>query len=262
MKILRIFFLMCLFSNLSFSQSTNQISQKENLEEDSGVLYQNRKNIPKFNVTSVVFRNFQLQYERVLNKKFSGLLTYSLIPEGDLPMKDLLVDSVEEEDLNRFLQSSSLQYSSFTPELRIYFGDGYGKGFYLAPFYRHTKYQINDVHIFYNSEGGGEGMVNTSGDISSNTFGLQIGSQFNLGSRIVLDWFIIGPHYGSATGGISGVAENELTSNEQADLRDGLDFVDSLIGDFSYKVDSKGAEINVDGPWAGIRAGFAIGYRF
>ncbi|TBW27981.1 hypothetical protein [Gramella sp. KN1008] len=264
MKTIQAFILFLLFTNLSICQTNNQAKQGLDLEKER-TPYESRKNITKFSLTSLAFRNFQFQYERVLNKTFSAGLTYSIIPKGDFPMKDMLVEAIEEEDINKYIQNSSIRYSSFTPEIRIYLGNGYGKGFYVAPFYRNTKYEINDVEIYYNAEGGGEKMVNTNGDISSNTFGLQIGSQFNLGSRIVLDWFIIGPHYGSSKGGIIGVAEDGLTSNEQEALRYELESVKSFLGkvsEVSYEVDSKGAKIDIDGPWAGVRAGISLGYRF
>ena len=258
MKNVAIFLLFCLSLNVCTSQ--------EDPIEDPREIYKERKNIPKFAPTGLVFGNFQFQYERVLNRKFSMALTYSTIPQGDLPFKDVISKAVEseeeEDDINRYIENTSLKYSSFTPELRIYFGDGYGKGFYLAPFYRHSEYSIKDIEIYYDSDSGGEETMDTKGNISTNTFGLQIGSQFNLGSRLVLDWFIIGPHYGSGKGDLVGITEESLTENEQENLSGVLDEIDFPIGDFSHEVNSKGAKINIDGPWGGIRAGLALGYRF
>ncbi|MCP9199769.1 DUF3575 domain-containing protein [Gramella sp. GC03-9] len=246
--------------NLSFGQETNQAFQEE---EELKPIYTQRKNIPKFAPTSLVFRNFQFQYERVLNQRFSVALTYSTIPEGDFPFKDLLLESAdEEEDLNRYLENSSIKYTSFTPEIRIYFGDGYGKGFYLAPFYRHTNYDLKGIQFYYDSDEGNEEVVVTSGELKSNTFGLQVGSQFNLGNRLVLDWFIIGPHYGTSNGDLLGRTTETLSEQEQQDLDEVLSDIDMPVGDFTHEVDSRGANIKVDGPWGGIRAGIAIGYRF
>ena len=263
MKNASLFLLFFLAMNYGFGQDLNQPPVEE--EEELKPIYTERKNIPKFAPTGLIFRNFQFQYERVLNRRFSAALTYSTIPEGDFPFKDeLLESSVEDEndDLTRSLENTSIKYTSFTPEVRIYFGEGYGKGFYLAPFYRHAKYDIKDIHIYYDSDEGSEEMVNTSGDIRSNTFGLQIGSQFNLGNRLVLDWFIIGPHYGTSQGELSGLSSAPLSESEQQDIEDMLSDVYMPIGDFSYEVDSRGAKINLDGPWGGIRAGIALGYRF
>ncbi|MUP46972.1 DUF3575 domain-containing protein [Gramella sp. BOM4] len=261
MKTSTFFVLFFLSLNLCFSQENNapSLEQSENLQP----IYTQRKNIPKFAPTSLIFRNFQFQYERVLNRRFSAALTYSTIPEGEFPFQDLLVEnSGEDVELERYLENSSLKYSSFTPEIRIYFGDGYGKGFYLAPFYRHTEYEIRDLQFYYDTDEGGEEMVTTSGDLSSNTFGLQVGSQFNLGNRLVLDWFIIGPHYGTARGDLEGRSTETLSETEQKDLDESLSDIDFPVGDFSHEVTSRGARIKLDGPWAGIRAGIAIGYRF
>lgn len=256
MKNFAFFLLFCLCLNLCTGQEDSTQINRE--------IYKERKNIPKFAPTGLIFGNFQFQYERVINRKFSAALTYSTIPQGDFPFQDLIAESVEtnDNDINRYIENSSFQYSSFTPEVRLYLGEGYGKGFYLAPFYRHADYTFKDIDIYYNSDTGAEEVMKTRGDISSNTFGLQIGSQFNLGSRIILDWFIIGPHYGSSNGDLVGIAEASLSENEQADLRSELDAIDLPIGNFSYDVDSKGAKIKIDGPWGGIRAGLAVGYRF
>ncbi|GAA4644847.1 hypothetical protein GCM10023115_28070 [Pontixanthobacter gangjinensis] len=252
-------FVFCLCLNFIYAQ---QPESTEILGDDLPV-YTQRKNIPKFAPTGLVFRNFQFQYERVLSRKFSAALTYSNLPQGDFPFQDLIVESAgDEEDISRYIENTSLRYSSFTPEIRFYLGKGYAKGFYLAPFYRHTEYKIKDINFYYDTDEGGENMVDTGGDLSSNTFGLQIGSQFKLDNRLVLDWFIVGPHYGSSNGDLAGTSKEPLSEGEQRSLEQTLEDIDLPMGDFSYTVTSEGARIKVDGPWAGIRAGLALGYRF
>ena len=227
-------------------------------------VYATRKNIPKFIPTSLVVGNFQFQYERVLNKTFSAAIGYSMIPEGDFPFKDKILDEVsDEDDVGRYINNATLQYSSFTPEVRIYIGEGYGKGFYLAPFYRHSKYTVKDVEVYFEADDGGERRLDTDGELTTDTFGLLVGVQFNLGSRIVLDWFILGPNYGFSNGNLVGVADQSLSQSEQQSLREELEIVEDLpFGDFQYDVDSQGGEVKIDGPWGGIRAGLAIGFRF
>lgn len=263
MKSLFLFVLVILCINSALGQEENLNSGSEQLQPLSEYSWSNRKNIPKFNFTGLVFRNIQLQYERVLNRKFSAGLTYSLIPEGDFPFKDLIVEAAGDEvDISGYIENASFKYSSFTPEIRFYLGKGYGKGFYLAPFFRHTEYSMKEVQFTYTSDEGLEENLDTSGTLSSNTFGLQIGSQFNLGSRLILDWYILGPHYGTGNGDLAGRTGQSLSETEQESLKQDLDDIDFPFGDFSNEVNSNGATLTVDGPWAGIRAGLALGYRF
>lgn len=264
MKIPKILILLLFTYNFSLSQEKNMVdtNAKFEIQEDNAV-WESRRNILKFIPTSLVVGNFQFQYERVLNRKFSIALGYSMIPEGDFPFKDLILEKADDEgDVGRYINNASLQYSSFTPELRVYFGDGYGKGFYLAPFYRHSKYSVRDVQIYYDGDDGVEQQMNTNGDLTTDTFGLLLGVQFNLGSRLTLDWFILGPNYGFSNGDLLGVAEQPFTASEQQDLNNELADIDLPIGDFTYEVNSQGAKIKIDGPWAGIRAGIALGFRF
>ncbi|MFV8226215.1 DUF3575 domain-containing protein [Christiangramia aquimixticola] len=263
MKIITTFVMVILATNLSLAQEVNLESDSEQLQSLKKSNWESRKNIPKFSFTSLVFRNIQLQYERVLNRKFSAGLAYSMIPEGDFPFRETIINSASsEDDISRYIGNASLKYSSFTPEVRFYVGKGYGKGFYLAPFYRHTSYTLDNINFYYDTDEGFEENLATKGDLSSNTFGLQIGSQFNLGSRLILDWFIIGPHYGSGNGDLAGTTAGTLSETEQQSLRNTLNEIDFPLGEFSNEVNSKGAVVKIEGPWAGIRAGLALGYRF
>jgi hypothetical protein len=58
-----------------------------------------------------------------------------------------------------------------------------------------------------------------SGKLTSNTGGLLIGAQWDLGSNLFLDWWILGPSFWSREGDLSGAASTPLTESEQADLR-------------------------------------------
>lgn len=53
-----------------------------------------------------------------------------------------------------------------------------------------------------------------------------------------------------------------LSQNEQDALLETLQDTDIPLVDTEYKVSENGAEIDLDGPWAGVRAGLSIGYRF
>src|SRR5659263_220416 len=43
------------------------------------------KNFIKFNLTSLALKNFSLQYERVLTKSISAAVSFSIMPERNIP---------------------------------------------------------------------------------------------------------------------------------------------------------------------------------
>jgi len=152
---------------------------------------------------------------------------------------------------------------AITPEVRIYLSrKGYGRGFYIAPFYRYASFTSNDLNVFYTDENNVEQSIKMSGKLTSNTFGLAIGAQSTLGKRFVLDWSLFAPHYGSADGVFSGTTSRPLTSAEQDDLRGQLEGIDIPLTDETVNVNANGASLKLDGPWAGWRFTIALGFRF
>lgn len=256
----------CILLLLVFITYTSyaQTKTSENLDDtpQDKLAYQSKKNSVKFNFTSLAFKNFQFQYERVLNKTFSVALSYAFIPDGDIPLKNTVERYADDPDLMTIINDAQLNYTSFTPEIRIYLGKGYGKGFYVAPFFRSSKFNFKEVNFEYDTDGGGTDFLTAQGTIKSNSFGLLLGAQFNLGKSFVLDWWIVGPHYGSSDGDISGVTTETLSQTEQQNLEDTLNDIDIPLVDTEVEVFENGANLLIDGPWAGIRAGLSLGFRF
>ncbi|MBO9659306.1 MAG: hypothetical protein J7527_10820, partial [Chitinophagaceae bacterium] len=101
-----------------------------------------------------------------------------------------------------------------------------------------------------------------SGQQSSHTGGIQFGAQWFLGKSIALDWWILGPHYGTVDGRFSGLTDRVLSQQEQNSLRRALEDVDVPIADKEISVSSGGANVKLSGGWAGLRAGLSLGFRF
>ena len=261
-KILLSLSIILLSSVATFSQSTATESGNGSIavNNDFGLP---KKNNVKLSLTSLVFKNFQLQYERSLTKRIGVVMGYSFIPKGGLPFQSQIEDltSGDSESKDMFT-NAALGYTAFTPEVRFYLGKGYGKGFYIAPFYRHIKYDISNVNFTYNSDFGAKEDIDMGGKILANTFGVQFGAQFNLGKNLILDWWIVGPHYGTSKGDLVGTTSRLLTPNEQAALQRELDDVELPLSDVKVEVNATGAKINISGPWGGIRSGVSLGYRF
>ena len=221
-------------------------------------------NIFKVNLTAIVLKNYSFQYERILNRKFSAALGFRTMPNGDIPLKSTVEklvgdDTTAREQINNF----KLGNTAITAEMRFYVGKkGYGRGFYLAPFYRNATYKGSGLKFTYQNSAMVESNVSMSGELKSNTFGLMLGAQWHLSKHISLDWWILGPHYGNGKGDFTGVTSTPMTVDEQADLKKELDDFDMPFGTKKVTVNANGANVKLDGAFGGVRAGILIGVRF
>lgn len=221
-------------------------------------------NIFKVNLTALALKNYSFQYERILNRKFSAAIGFRTMPDGAIPLKStiekLVGDDAEAKDqINNFKMGNT----AFTAELRFYASKkGYGRGFYLAPFYRNATYKGSGLKFEYENNVNVKSNVALGGEIKSNTFGLLIGVQNKLGKHIVLDLWILGPHYGNGKGDFTGTTSTPMTPDEQADLKQELDDFEMPFGTKKVTVTANGANVKLDGAFGGLRAGIAIGIRF
>jgi hypothetical protein len=221
-------------------------------------------NFIKVNLTSIALKNYSVQYERALNRKISFAVAFRTMPSSSLPFKNAIVDAVGDDDPDTKKTVETFKMSNFaiTPEVRFYMSKkGYGRGFYIAPFYRYAKYKTNTLSFDYEGNST-SGTINLTGNLTTNTGGLLLGSQWALGKHLCLDWWILGPHYGSGSGEFVGTSSKPLTQEEQNDLRQSLEDLDIPLTDKTVSVNASGATFKLDGPWAGIRAGFSLGVRF
>ncbi|MFZ9687116.1 MAG: DUF3575 domain-containing protein [Chitinophagaceae bacterium] len=222
-----------------------------------------KKNIFKINVTALPLSNYGLTYERVLNKKISIAIGYRTMPLGNVPLRNNIVTlSGGDANMQKTLDQLLLSNTAITPELRWYPGKkGYGRGFYMAPFARIASFHAEGVKIEFAKSTGGTDEINLSGDLKSTTFGLLIGAQWSLGKRICLDWQILGPHYGSGDGSLKGVSSFTLSTQEQTAIKDALVDVNIPLTTATSTVTSNSIQLNLSGPWAGIRAGISLGIK-
>jgi len=255
---------MLLLAPIVYAQQLDAIEPAQEQETDSLSLeYQAKKNIVKLSLTSLAFKNIHLQYERVLNNRISVSLSFSTIFEGDIPLLGSVENTVDDAESFDKIKDVSLSYYSVTPEVRFYLGKkGFGKGFYLAPFYRNSKLTLDGVSFEYPTDEGGTSSISTSGSISGNTVGLLIGSQFNLGKSVVLDWWIVGPHYGSGSGTLNGVSADAFSALERSELEAELNELDLPLVDETTEVSTQDIKVLLSGPWGGVRAGLSLGFRF
>lgn len=224
-----------------------------------------KKNIIKTNLTAYAFRNYNLTYERALTSWFSIAVSYGKIPEGEIPFSKQFLEGDDASELG--LDNVQFSNTQFTIEPRFYLGKGYGRGFYLAPYYRQTSIQIDNLVYDMSFENDDfDTPVTLSGKMNGNGFGLMLGSQWSLGknNNWVIDFWIIGGHYGTSDGNFEGISSRVLTPDEQTQLQESLEDLDLSAANFETTVttNTRGAKIALTGPWVGLRSGLSFGYRF
>jgi hypothetical protein len=225
------------------------------------------KNLLKVNLLGLPLRNFNFEYERVLSKRWSFVLGYRFMPNGKLPLGKSIFEQLADGDQATLDALNALRMSNnaITPQFRLYTGKkGYGRGFYFSPFYRYATHNLSGFTVDYQNAAGADAQMAMSGKLTSNTFGLQLGAQWLIGRTVTLDWWILGPHVGSANVSLTGKTSVPLTTQEQDDLRQSLTDVDIFGGDYTtVSVNASGASMTVsNAPWAGIKAGLSLGFRF
>lgn len=224
-----------------------------------------KMNIVKVNLMALGLKNYSFQYERVLTKKISLAVGVRTMPTGGLPFQDLFADQIGDDDPDLEANIRALKVGNFaiTPELRFYLNrKGYGRGFYLAPYYRYAKFNSEELPITFTGDGGTDKTIRLKGDVTTHSGGLMIGAQWHLGKVVTLDWWIIGAHYGTSNGTLSGVPSSSLSTDEQDELRRVINELDIPLTKITAEVNANNIKAIIDGPWAGVRAGLSIGIRF
>ena len=142
-------------------------------------------NFVKINLTSIALKNYAFQYERVITKPISVALSYRFMPTSKMPFAGTLSNSIGDDDPEAKQTIENLRMSNYaiTPEVRFYLGKGYGKGFYIALFYRYASFTFEHVPFHYNDNES----LDLSGKLTSNTGGIMFGAQWPLGKHFCLD---------------------------------------------------------------------------
>jgi hypothetical protein len=226
-------------------------AQKEKVTE--------KKNIVKINLPALAFKNISVEYERQVGEKSSVSINVHTIPFGTLPFQSTFKNISKTQNV----QYDKFKLGSFgvVPEFRYYVGrKGALHGFYIGPFVSISNYKMNLPINYSNNTKTGI----FDGKLNAFTGGLQLGTQFRLGNSLTLDWWILGPNYGSANGTLN--FTGALTTSDQSDLTTKLEDVKNKApfkAIKSYSVSSTGASVVVKGPWGGLRGlGFSLGFRF
>lgn len=224
---------------------------------------QGGKNLIQINLPAILLKNYSLVYQRAVAKKIAVGLGIRYSAESELPFRSQFADLLDEETKKQ-IDNFRTGNVAFTPEVRFYMGKSVFRGFYIAPFARYAKY---DAKLPFNYDyehpvnGPQTNNIQLNGDLTTITGGILFGAQWKLSKLVYLDWWMLGPQYGTSDGTILG--KQALSSEEQTALRDELKNLEDLpLVDVTSEVRSDGATVNFKGPWAGVRAGICLGFRF
>ena len=228
-------------------------------------------NIIKGNLTSFALKNYHLSYERSLNHFMSVSASYRYMPKGSLPLQSIAKKYIDNPAINFDL--FQMGNNALTFESRFYLGLQKMSGFYIAPYARFANFDLAvPVAYTYNPDAAVGSVIGSNpitkiadinGTIKSTSYGAYIGLQKQLLTKLVLDIWFIGGHYGSSNGSLNFVAPEKLPSQAVTALQQALD--DTKVNPFELKskVTQNGATADMKGPWAGIRGlGISLGLRF
>src|SRR5690242_15511722 len=80
-----------------------------------------RKNIIKFNLTSIALKHYTVQYERLVNRRQSFGISLGISPNVSLPFKQTWLDQYGgSEDTRSAIEHTRYNKLSITPEYRFY----------------------------------------------------------------------------------------------------------------------------------------------
>ncbi len=222
-----------------------------------------QKNAVKVNLSSLVLRNYHIQYERKIISKLTVNVGFRTMPKGKLPWQDQLVKYAGLDNPNIELGRFQIGNTAFTVEPRIYLSKKAMKGFYIGPYARWASFDLAlPFQVKYNDPTPKSDPVDFTGKVTSFSGGLKIGTQFSIAKRIALDICWIGGHFGTSKGDLN--FAGDLSNPNKRDA------VDRAIRDFdpspfkkTHTVSTTGAKIESDGPWAGFSGlALTVGIKF
>jgi hypothetical protein len=197
--------------------------------------------------------------------------SYRYMPKGSLPLQSIAKKYIDNPAINFDL--FQMGNNALTFESRFYLGLQKMSGFYIAPYARFANFDLAvPVAYTYNPDAAVGSVIGSNpitkiadinGTIKSTSYGAYIGLQKQLLTKLVLDIWFIGGHYGSSNGSLNFVAPEKLPSQAVTALQQALD--DTKVNPFELKskVTQNGATADMKGPWAGFRGlGISLGLRF
>jgi hypothetical protein len=218
------------------------------------------KNSVKFNVSNTLLydNSYQFSYERII-KENQSLNIFAGYQEFPLITVDLSSNA-------SFSKKSNRDGFSVGADYRFYLGsinkDKAPRGVYLAPFVSFFQFGT-DRDINYTDSNNNVNSVNLSSKFNLTNFGGELGYQFVLWDRFVIDCVLFGPSVtrykfnAKLDGSIPGIEDNEVYQKVIQAIKDRFPGVEGITGDEG--IEKKGVQSVTA---VGFRYNISIGYRF
>lgn len=212
------------------------------------------KAVVKMNLSSLALLNFSFQGEYAFARNFSACLGYYRLLPLSIP-KGIGVDNFIQGDFNGF---------GITPEIRIYPGKKEKpapNGFYIAPYFRYTKYTLNGSYTDPDNSFSGS----LRGVSKTYAPGLMLGSQWILGKHFSIDLFIIGFHGGKRSYQFDVQNSNipGYTSTDKQEIVNGALYLLDRFGNISANIEDDRLSVKfATGHWGFRGAGLNLGFAF
>ena len=227
--------------------------------------------ILKTNLSSDALKNYNLTFEKNILPFVSLSASYRTMPKTALPLKNLAKQFIKSDAIN--FDQFQVGNTALTFEGRFYLGIQKMSGFYIAPYTRFANFDLSvPVNYSYNSISTTtlkpvveNKTASLEGTIRSQSMGIYVGMQFQLATKIVLDFWMIGGHYGSSNGKLefTPLPGVQFPVEAQNALQKTLNEIKANPFKIKATVTSTGAVADMEGPWAGIRGGgLTLGLRF
>ena len=234
----------------------NTISEETSLtlEEkfDIAKVTKRNKNIVKLNLLPLGIKNISLNYERILADRQTASLTVNTFIPGTAPsfLSDLVSsESPDTDDFSGF---------SVTGDYRFYGNQkGAPRGFYYAPFARYANYKYSFDTTIENNFSNANTALTTYG------VGIQIGTQWVIKDRFVIDWGILGVsiqqyNLTSTFTSMEDINFGEIQESIEADIEDSGLFRTAI----EFNSGDDFLQANLPFLFGGLRSYLSVGIQF
>ncbi|QKJ63168.1 hypothetical protein [Flavobacterium sp. M31R6] len=218
------------------------------------------KNSVKFNVSNTLLydNSYQFSYERIIkeNQSLNVFVGYQ-----EFPLITIDLDGVDfDKKNNRTGFSVGADYRFYLGSINKYKAP---RGVYLAPFVSFFQFSTDRDLIYTNPDTGVVSNSNISTKLNLTNVGGELGYQFVLWDRFVIDCVLFGPsltrykYNAKLDSSIPGLDENEVYQKIIQAIKDKFPGVEGITGDEG--IEKKGVQSVTA---VGFRYNISIGYRF
>lgn len=227
-------------------------------------------NILKTNLSADAINNYNITYEKSINRFISLSVNYKTMPLSKLPLKSIAKQFIDNPAIN--FDNFKFGNTTITFEGRFYLGLSKMSGFYIGPYIRYGNYDLSvPINYTYTPENPSPNIslppvpvnANLDGTIRTQSYGAHVGMQFQLLTKLVLDISFIGGHYGTSSGKLEFSPPGGFPRPAREALKQVLDNTKANPFKLKSTVEANKAIIDTEGPWAGLRGlGIGLGLRF